>query len=533
MGTRHYLWLAIGALGFATGLAIPKMKGTPPGQAPQADTAPAKSPRGGAGDKDKAAGSVTLPPMGKLPASTDTIESLLELKGTEQYTRTGLWLLDATEEDMAALWKAYRERSEGKPGMWMKDLIFTQWAKKNPRVLLEVAKRDGEEGPAWWAWAMSDPDAALAEVQNHGEAMRDFVLRGIGNFHPKRALKMLEEDPSLASHFKMKDLALELGRHDPRVGIEFLQKHSRGNSFDMSDLLKRWVAKDPHEAFEWLSKDGKPDPSLSKTFYSIVESEKPEVLAELAAGLPSGSFRRDLETRSFERLAQSDPEKALEEARNQESPLLSAQRLAQVGKQLVDENPERALETLGELLEKCPDAPYRMNWTRYPNGASGGGGGVAQVNELLQSLAAWNPQQTMERVIQSEKDQDLNPMNRGSDDLGSIRVAKVWLAQDADAYAAWLGGQDEGIRTNGAGNAANYFAGRQDYDQAVSWALKIPDPQRQVDFIGNTLSNWHRSDRAAASAWLAEAPLSAEQRQRLQQRYPSLNKIQEEEDFDP
>lgn len=525
METRHYLWLAVGALGFATGLTIPKMRGTPSAQAAGGSVpttaAPAKTERGGnEGNKP-----VTIPALAALPPSTDTIESLLALKGTDRYTRTGLWLLDATEEDMAALWKAHHEQSGGQTDMWLKDLIFTQWAKKDPRGLLEAAKRDGEEGPAWWAWTMSDPDAALAAVKDRGDAMRNFALRGFGNFHPKRALKMLEEDPSLANQFNMRDLAEHVGRDDPRAGIEFLKKYSRSSGYDMEKIFRDWTEKNPHEAFAWLSEGSREDQQqLRKAFYDTVAQENPEAFAELAAGMPSGSLKRDLESRAFEQLASSDPDKALEEARKQDAPLLAAQRLAQVGKQLVADDPTRALETLNELLERCPEAVDRMNWVRYPNGASGGSGGVPQVGELVQSLAAWNPQQTMEQVLQSEKAHPPNQQSGGGNGPASSQVANVWLAQDAAGYATWLGSQDEETRTNGASNASNYFSNRQDYRGAADWALKVPEPQRQSSFMGNALSQWASRDQAAAAAWLAQAPISAEQRADLQRRHPNLTK---------
>jgi len=517
MKTRHYLWLAVAGLGFATGFTIPRLQRAPQTTAVVHD-APAKSARGSGGEGSDAV--VAVPAAvspDKLPVSTDTMETLLALEGPDLYTRLGLWLLDATEEQMAAYWAAYHKK--GETNMWIKDLIFTQWAKKNPRNLIESAKRDGEEGAAWWAWSMSDPDAALAAVQGQGEGMRNFLLRGLANFHPKKALKMLEADPSLARIFDMQELAEEVGRKDPRAGVEFLLKY--GNEYSIGKILKRWASKDPHQAFDWLNERGK-DPSMRKTFFNVVAEEHPEVFAELAAGMPSGAMRRELEASAFGHLVESDPEKALEQAKKIELPLLAAERLAQAGKGLVDEHPGQALEALGELLKKCPDAAYRMKWTRYPAGGGGGGEGVPQVREFLAQLAASNPAETMQTVLEAEKESGAkNGGMYGGYGLGSDQVAKVWVAQDLQGYTSWWEAQpDQAARDKSAGTAVGSLVERQDFTVAAEWVMKISDPNLQRQSLGNTIANWMQRDRDSATQWLAQARLSDEQLEVLKQFLP-------------
>ncbi|WP_367871009.1 hypothetical protein [Luteolibacter sp. Populi] len=517
MKTRHYLWLAVAGLGFATGLAIPRLQRAPETPAVVQD-APTKAPRSGGGRGSVPA--VSLPPAispDKLPVSTDSMETLLALEGPELYTRLGLWLLDASEEQMAAYWDAYHKK--GETNMWIKDLIFTQWAKKNPRSLIETAKRDGEEGPAWWAWSMSDPDAALAAVQGQGETMRNFLLRGLSNFHPEKALKMLEADPGLAKTFEMNELAEHVGRKDPRAGVEFLIKY--GNEYSIGKMLKRWASKDPHEAFHWLSERGK-DETMRKAFFDTVAQEHPEAFGELAAGLPAGAMKRELEASAFAHLVESDPEKALEQAKKIELPLLAAERLAQVGKGLVDEHPEQALETLAELLKKCPDAAYRMKWTHYPQGGGGGGDGVPQVREFLSQLAAWNPEQTMQAVLEAEKDGPADKSRMyGGYGLGSDQVANVWIAQDLQGYSAWWEARpDQSARDKGAGNAAGILLSQQNYSAAIEWSMKISNPNLQQNSLGNTVANWMQRDREAATQWLAAAELSEEQHKALEPYIP-------------
>ncbi len=520
METRHYLWIAVGALGFAAGLAIPGVKGGGPLASAQAAAVPAaaKSTRGAA-EGDKATAPKKLPPLAALPPSTDTIESLLALKDTEQYTRTGLWLLDATADQTAELWKAYHERSGGETEVWMKDLIFTQWAKKDPQGLLAAAKRDGEEGPAWWAWAMSDPDRALAEVAGQGESARTYALRGLSCFHPEKALKMLKADPSLAGQLDMEQLAEKVGRGDPQAGIEFLEKH--GSTDGMDALLRKWVADNPQRAFDWLS-DGKKSEDIRKTFLDAVAVEHPEALAELASGLPSGALKRELEAAAFQYLAQSDPDKALEEARKMESPLLAAQRLAQVGKELMNEHPERALDTLGELMEKYGDAQYRVSRISYPDGGSSSRSGESQANELLSSLSAWNPQQTMERLLEIETAHEESGDAASNNGNSSDRAAYLWLERDMSSYTTWLEGQNPATRDHGTSTVISYLQGQNNYAAAADWSLKLSNPNFQANQLGGALSNWVQSDREAALKWFGQAQLSTQQREAVQSQYPQI-----------
>ena len=201
METHRYLWLAMAGFGFAAGFAVPR-GGVKEEISPADEIIASRAIRETAVQSAKAP--VSAPPA-PLPVSSDAIPDLLALNDTDLYAPLGLWLLDASEEQMAEFWSSYHAR--GKTDMWIKDLVFTQWAKLNPQSLLAAAKRDGEEGPAWWAWTMSDPDAALAAGEGLPDEMRGYLLRGLGNFHTERALKMLEENPELSRLFNAWDLA--------------------------------------------------------------------------------------------------------------------------------------------------------------------------------------------------------------------------------------------------------------------------------------------------------------------------------------
>ncbi|QJE96766.1 hypothetical protein [Luteolibacter luteus] len=502
MKSHRYLWLGTAVLGTATGLLVPK------GQKPAASAAAFASETPGKGTTHQeaakdAAATKTAANLGPLPVSKDSIEGLLAVEPAELYSRVGLWLLDASAEDTAAFWKAYQ--GKGDVDMWIKDLIFTQWAKKDLDGLMEAAKRDGEEGPAWWAWTMSDPDAALAAMEGQSDSIRSFVLRGVANFHVERGMKMLEKDPSMARFLDLSNLSEEIGRKDPEAALEFLTRY---NSHDLSTAVRNWAKDDPRRTLEWLA-ERSPDQSLIKQFAETVAEEDPKALAELAEGLPSGSLKRELETQVIRKLAETDPDKAIEAARKIESPSLAAQRLAEVGKIMVAENPEKALETLAMIFEACPDVTYRGRMIRYPSGGSGSYGTVAGLPEFITELASWNPAHVMDSVTEIEANAanakpGANPPQSNS---ATAMVASVWLGKDPEGFAEWCGRQEGATFDAGASAAANFLTNRDDFAEALAWSQQIKDHSLQLSSIMSGFSRWASSDREAAIRWYEQAAL--------------------------
>lgn len=500
MKSHRYLWLAMAVLGTATGLLVPKGQKAASSAAASPGDAPGKeaSPREAA---KEAASTKVVASLGPLPVSKDNVESLLAAEPSDLYSRLGLWLLDAPATEIAAFWKAYH--AKGNPDMWIKDLIFTRWAAKDVDGLMEAAKRDNEEGPAWWAWTMSDPDAALAAMEGQSESIRSFVLRGVANFHVERGMKMLEENPAIARYLDLSNLSEEIGRKDPEAALEFLTRYV---SHDLSTAVRNWAKDDPRRTLEWLA-ERSPDQSLIKQFAETVAEEDPKALAELAEGLPSGSLKRELETQVIRQLAETDPDKAIEAARKIESPSLAAQRLAEVGKIMVAENPEKALETLTMIFETCPDATSRGKMIRYPSGGSGSYGSVAGVQEFVTELASWNPAQVMDSVTAVETnttDPNSHPTLNSS---ATATVAGVWLGKDPEGFAEWCGRQEGATFDTGASAAANFLINRDDFADAMAWSQQIKDADLQRSSIVSGFSRWAARDREAAIRWYEQATL--------------------------
>lgn len=523
MRSPSYLLLALAGFGLMAGFGAARLSGTDGESAVGSARQGGKSKESGETTVGKSGGSeigkpkLTLIKPAALPKSADTVESLLQLNRGPLYARLGLWLLDASEEEMSAFWDGYHTRED--PNDTIKDLLFTQWGKKNAAGMLEAAKRTGHEVPAMWSWAMSDPQGMLAYIDGKSDMMRNYGLRGLAYFHPELAEEMLAKDPKLKDTFHIYEMAEQLSGGDPEKELEFLGKFP-GYEYMSRGALKKWAAQDPHRAFDWLKQRGTTDDSgLRKVFLETLKEEQPEVLASLAADLPSGSERREIEAAAFSHLAKTDPEKAAQEARSIEVPRLAAERFAELGKSMVAEQPEQALALLEELFEKCPDATIRRSWVQYPAGGGGGGLGVTGVSEFLTKLTSWDPGRTLETVMNLESQSmtaDQTPFYHGRNS-GPDQVAGQWARQDLDGLTTWTEGQDDPeLRDMGALAVAYQLQQQRDYEGAAEWANSLSQENQRQSSLASTFSNWASHDRESARQWLDQAELPKQTRQSLQ-----------------
>lgn len=486
MKPRHYLWLLVAGLGLVAGRAIPRVQSAPnQGSTSHGGPHAHAPPAGASAPESPGTPAVKL----TLPVSAETLESLLAYPEKDLYAPLALWLLDASAEDMARFWSSYRPR--GEPKGTIRDLVFSQWVKRDPQALLAAARRGDEEAAAWSAWTMVDPDAALAAVKDR-PGMRQAVLLRISHSDPQRALEMLKEDPALIGSFNVWKLAERLGQDDPAAGVDFLHQLP-GARYSLEPAFAHWVKQDPRAAFAWLN-ESRPSAhaGLLALLADLTVQENPELIRELAATLPAGSARRQMEATFFKQLAETDPTKAWEEARRIETPRLAAERFALLGSKLMAaKQPERALEVLGELLAKCPDAAMRNFPSIDPVDSSGLSSAVAGMSELLDDLAGWNPTLTMAEMQEAGSKEGLEP------------VAKKWVNSDPAGFAAWTGAQqDPELADLGAGLLAGQLKDKQDYAGALEWAARISGEDKRTSAVAQSFLAWTKTDRDGALQWL-------------------------------
>ena len=403
--------------------------------------------------------------------STETLASLMAVTDWTLYGRLALWLLDASEADVAAYWKFY-SKLEPRDSAIVR-LVLIQWTRLNPRAAIAAVAGTAGEATAWWAWACHDPGVALAAAIADNPARVADVARGIGEFHPAWLRAHFDDIP--ASERSEAMFAMTWGEVTaPLETLEFLRQH--GSPF-APNALAALIRKDPWAAYDWVRENvvtarfSGTDKMLDLLVKNLAE-EHPDELRRLAKQAPSGGLKLQLETAAFDLLLKSDPAAALAEAKANQVPRIAAQRLAAVGNSLVKTDPEQAFAIARELFAACPDALALRDRTFYGKGLSGSSGyGIPGLTDLLGGLMDEDPARAMDlHTLFQDKPGSL------IDNSGFQTLAKTWAYRDLPAFGDWLNEQsDPNVRDAGGSVMIDQLVNQKQFEPASEWAAEMRD----------------------------------------------------------
>ncbi len=442
-----------------------------------------------------------------LPAalhSQDSAETLLTLDEPTLYGCLALWLLDTGEPEISAFWQNYRQRKT--PDHKITHLIFFHWTRVNPQAA--VAAVGIEDDRPWRAWAINDPDAALAAAADSTHLQT--VMNAIAEFHPKWLRTHFDQLPDASKTAAISALRSFADTSDPMTFLEFARKC--GDEEMVGSAFRALATKDPLAAWDWIGQN----PALvTQTFGGnggamehLIQTMKPwqmKDLERLAALTPPGDLKRKIEAKIFEQLVTTDPEAALAEAKATKAPRIAAQRLAEVGKSFIDSNPEKAFETAAALFAICPGAADRPLLITYPgcerdtveDGLS------SETYRLLAGLSAKDPARTLEMIL---------PGTPQPNESGMFSyLTNTWAQRDLPTYTGWVNQQtDPLVREPAARLIVSQLARKQQYGGALDWAMTLNAPQNsRPDSI---YQNWNASHPQEAQAWLKSAKLPADRK---------------------
>lgn len=493
----YFLIGTTAALGFAGGFAARQQQGL---------SSLAETPSQPKKEKPKPA--ITDP---SLPKSTDTVATLTAITGSDaRYDRLALWLLDASEAEIAEYWDTSL-KADGIDADTA-GLLFFHWTRQDARAALAAAKGTAHEQAAWWAWAIHDPDGALAAIPAPDKELTSSVIWSLINFHPDLALKVVE-DPALRPFANVVTLADKVAKQDPEAAIALLAKHHWP---DPSGPIRQWARDDPRAALDWLNANSPGnDKRLREAFLETVTRGDPDGLSALAAAAPPGEMKWQLEAAAFRHSLEADPAAALEAARATDSPQLAAERLALVGKKMVEADPQAALGMLAELLEKFPDAA-----SRRLRGATPGGGyeRIDEVYEFVDALADWNPRATFEAADAAQGARV--PTSRDDSDLRGI-AAWGWAAHDLPGFTAWVDAEARpDLRDSGNRTIASQLSQLERYPEAMARIANLTDPRLRRSSTSDFFNAWRNRDAEAAVRWFEAASLPDEIRKELERFLP-------------
>lgn len=518
---RNPLLLLVGlsAAGLASGYAAKRLAGPSSSVVVASDGAslagtPAKG--GSAASASPATAAVLKSISQSKIRSTDTLDTAKTLTGPDAYHRLALWMVDATEPEIAAYWQHYRQQ-KGRSNE-ITDLIFINWTRIDPHAATSAAKGTGDEHYAWWAWACHDPKTALETAIAANPDRVENVTSGIADFHKEWLREHFDELPESARNKALEGMANWDNVENPGKMLEFLKE--KGLGFQPG-IFKVLVRKDPWAAYDWVKENGSTVRSPSggsfdamASFVEVVGEQYPEVLKRIADQAPSGEMKRKLEKVLFDNLLNADPEAAIAQAEETKAPLIATQRLAAAGLSLVQKEPERAFELAQRIFDANPDAMRGTTTIEYAGSSSAWGMGVPEVNELLDALLNRDPARLMELRFAEEKGHMLHsPL---------AQLAGKWAEQDIDGLSEWVKRQaDPKVREPTTAVIVHKLSNERQYEDAAGWALSLGDSK--IAHVEDVLAKWKQSNPGEALKWLEDSQLPE----------ADLNKIKNSLGFQP
>jgi len=384
-----------------------------------------------------------IPQVASAPRSTDTMETLLALGHRELAPRLALWLTDASEADIAEFWKLHSENQKPQDvSERIATLIFIHWT----RFSLDNALATG--GRKWRdrvlrAWVCADPQAALPFVlamkPSHSGDFRS-IMMGFEESHADWLVENLDEIPEefLKSYNVGSKLASKLNRQS-RMETELLL-----SDFPTASVAKQLAMEDPQLAIEQMRQQLISDEVTrisrkvrdSKEMAAMIEGLMKKDLREierLIAQTPSGPIKLALESAMFEKLVESNPAAAIQQAEATTAPYISAERYATIGKAMIESDREQALNMAKNILDRVPD-PFSTDDTfNYPGGSIKRKFEIQGVREFLGALVTREPEKVMQLFTEAS--------DGGQVSDSFSECMHVWSKHDLKGFVNWTNRQ--------------------------------------------------------------------------------------------
>lgn len=439
---------------------------------------------------------------------------MLAADPASSYSRIALWLTTASEGEMAAYWAGYKN---GASTVAVTDLVFLNWTRRNPQAAVAAVAGTGDKRYAWWSWAANDPQAALTAAKSAGREQMTQVACGIGDFNPEWLRTHLDRIPEEIRGEAFGRMRNWPAGQDPLKTLKFMKE----NGMDSDDgVFKNLVREDPWAALDWWKENadsaGTPfsqGDSMVDLLVATMIEDRPEDLERLAAQTPAGEAKRKMEQALFDRLLETDSAAALEQARAIEVPLVAAQRLGQIGLDLIRTDAAKAFEIAGEILAASPGKLDIENRIDYENSSLWtGSGSEKNATELMNALFAKDRQKTLELIA-----------GQSGTSATLTEYAAKWAVEDLPRFTEWTNQEtDPQVQQVAKRAVSNQLARQGSYIEAIEWAQSAePENARNLNYV---LYTWGQADPQAAAAWLENSDLTNEQKSKYAPFFKEANR---------
>ena len=210
-----------------------------------------------------------------------------------------------------------------------------------------------------------------------------------------------------------------------------------------------------------------------------------------------------MEAALFEKLLETDPDAALEQANNTKAPIIAAQRLAAVGLSRLKDDPELAFGIARKVLANGLDDLSPRTVVLSPNGSFMSGGSMdPAVSGFLDALMTKDPAQVM----------DMLPPPTAKSTGNFSMLGSKWANRDLAGYSDWVNRQtDPAVREVATLPVVHELAQTERFAEAATWAMTSAVARSQLSGL---LYQWKRSAPDEAREWLESADLSAGEKDR-------------------
>lgn len=461
--------------------------------------------------------------------STDTLETLKPLRGGELHVRLALWLIDASSDDIAALWGHYQTTltdGDFRPPMALmavggmgtgrhviNELILYHWMRHDPAAAMAAAKRDNEEYIAWQAWGALDPEGAFAAAVEGGDHDVENLMRALGIYQPSWLRQHLD-DVREAGRKAAFDALTQSETDDPGANLRFLAKQGYGSR---PESFTAAIRDDPWAAYDWIeylvkSDHGRQASEQREEFIRIAGEEHPEVIEALVRTTPDGARKRKMEDALFRSRLGTDPDGAIREAMETKAPAVAADRLSEAGKTIASTDPERAFELAKRMFDLCPDA-FDTSITIHHSGGSNSYAGVPNGGpEFAKALMAVDPGRVLDLAVAGN--------NNNTRSSTFSRLLGMWSATDPEGLSAWADGQADEVHDAALYPLLMQSQEKGNFPEALRTVSRIRGSQR-TRYVEDVMTTWSAKDAAAAANWLQDSGLPAAEIEAIRKKLPT------------
>lgn len=324
------------------------------------------------------------------------------------------------------------------------------------------------------SWSETDPKATYRWYQNHEG-------------------QIAESD----KEFYLENILSPLAKQEPEYAWSIINTIQNPDQKEMMlmDMANNWIAKDSSAAFNWLKslmEKNDISPTTLKNCYSMAMTKYMEIdldgASRIISELESESLQVQLMEPMIQKLAETDLYEAMAWIQNLSNPAAREAGMTELIYNQGNNNPEAVLNYA--LMYAAPtEAGMDLISTAF-----------LEVGDLTPDLAAKKLMQVPDKI----RPQIIESLTLN------------WLDQDEEEAIKWINKQPAGPSLDaGASQAAQHYL-NENPTQAIHWACKIGDPEKQTTILSEIIEYADRNDLEELCRVFKNASISPADRVALQ-----------------